>query len=67
MLNCKDVTYLCSEEMERKLTLRERMALKMHLMMCSGCSNFRGQMGFLRQAMQRFAAGQTGTERDGGE
>ncbi len=64
MLNCKEVTYLCSEEMERKLTFRERMALKMHLMMCSGCSNFHDQMGFVRKAMHMYSEGQTDTEYD---
>ena len=41
MLNCKEVTEMCSQEMERDLRLQERMSLRMHLMMCSGCSNFR--------------------------
>lgn len=57
MLNCKEVTELCSQEMERGLQLQERMSLRMHLMMCSGCSNFRKQMRALRVAMQHYASG----------
>ncbi|GAC1606971.1 MAG: hypothetical protein NVS3B2_15310 [Ramlibacter sp.] len=57
MLNCKEVTELCSQEMERNLQLPERMSLGMHLLMCSGCSNFRKQMQALRHAMRRYADG----------
>ena len=31
---------------ERKLSFREEISLRMHLMMCKGCANFRQQMGF---------------------
>jgi hypothetical protein len=57
MLNCNEVTNLCSDELERPLRLRERMALKMHLMMCKGCSNYRTQMSAIRAAMHRYAEG----------
>lgn len=57
MLNCKEVTEMCSHEMERKLLLQERVSLRMHLMMCSGCANFRRQMQAMRIAMQRYASG----------
>lgn len=58
MLNCREVTELCSRELEQPLGLRERLALRLHLAMCKGCANFRGQMGVLRQAMQRYAHGE---------
>lgn len=57
MLNCKDVTRLYSVSQERKLTLQERMSLKMHVMMCSGCRNFGKQMVTLRQATRAYAKG----------
>jgi hypothetical protein len=57
LLNCDEVTSLCSAELERPLSMWERMSLKMHLMMCKGCSNYRRQMGFLRAAMHRYAEG----------
>jgi len=57
MLNCKEVTELCSQEMERSLGLGERMSLAMHLMMCSGCTNFRKQMTDLRRVAQAYAEG----------
>lgn len=58
MLSCKEVTELCSQEMERSLRLREQVSLGTHLMMCSGCSNFRKQMKTLRRVMQAYAEGQ---------
>lgn len=57
MLNCKEVTRLYSESQERTLTLQERMSLKMHVMMCSGCHNFGKQIHTLRQAARAYADG----------
>lgn len=57
MLNCREVTRLCSEERERKLTIREKLSLKMHLMMCKGCANFRQQMRFLGATAARYRKG----------
>lgn len=54
MLSCKEVTRLLSESQDRKLTLSEKMHLEMHLAMCKGCSNFKGQMNFLREACKRY-------------
>lgn len=58
MLSCKEVTEICSQEMERPLVLRERLFLQAHLLMCSGCTNFRTQMKTLRQVMRSYADGQ---------
>ena len=57
MLNCQQVTRLYSESLERTATLQERMSLKMHVMMCSGCRNFGKQMHTLRQVARAFAKG----------
>ena len=57
MLSCEKVTELCSQELERELGLGEKMSLRTHLMMCSGCSNFRKQMGVLRQLSRTYAEG----------
>ena len=53
MMSCKEATHLMSEDLERPLSRRERVALRLHLMMCSGCRNFRVQIGFLRTAIRR--------------
>jgi len=57
MLNCSEVTNLLSDELERPMSLRERMILKVHLMMCSGCANYRKQMGAIQLAMHQYAEG----------
>jgi hypothetical protein len=54
MLNCKQASHLLSEAQDRKLDLRERLPLRLHLAMCEGCSNFRKQMDFLRLATRQF-------------
>ena len=40
MLSCKDVTRLVSESLERRIRVRERMGLMMHLGMCPLCRLF---------------------------
>jgi len=68
MLSCKEVTEVCSAEMERPLKWGEQVSLRTHLMMCSGCSNYRKQMKILRHAMQAYAEGLTpAAQTDGDE
>jgi predicted anti-sigma-YlaC factor YlaD len=57
MLNCKEASRLVSESLDRSLDLRERLSLKMHLMMCSGCTQFNRQMAHLRAITRSYAAG----------
>jgi hypothetical protein len=57
MLSCKEVTEVCSAEMERPLKLGEQVSLRMHLMMCSGCTDYRKQLKTLRHVMQAYAQG----------
>ena len=54
MLKCKEVSHLLSESQDRKLDLSERLQLKVHLAMCRGCRNYKGQMDFLRLACRRY-------------
>jgi hypothetical protein len=54
MLNCKETTRLLSVAQDRTLGFRERFDLKLHLLMCRGCTNYREQMDFLRKACGRL-------------
>jgi hypothetical protein len=63
MLNCDQVTNLCSAELERRLSAWERLSLKMHLLMCRGCSNYRVQMGTIHAAMHQYADGRAVTDK----
>lgn len=57
MLSCREVTRLCSEAQERRLTLPERVHLWWHTRLCDGCRNFRMQIDFLQLAARRFGEG----------
>jgi hypothetical protein len=46
-----------SEAQEGHLALKERLLLKIHVMMCSGCHNFDKQMFTLHQVMHAYASG----------
>jgi hypothetical protein len=65
MLNCKEVTEVCSAEMERPLRLGEQVSLRTHLMMCTGCTNYRKQLKTLRQVMKAYAEGNAVTDDPG--
>ena len=55
MLNCHDATFLLSQSRERKLTFSERMKLRLHVGMCSGCANFERQLPVLSDAVGAYA------------
>ena len=54
MLTCKEASRLGSETLDRKLGVRERLALRMHLALCQGCSRVNAQYQFLRRAMSKW-------------
>ena len=58
MLNCREATRLFSESQEGSLSLTERMSLKIHIFMCTGCANFGQQMRTIRQVTRAFAKGE---------
>jgi predicted anti-sigma-YlaC factor YlaD len=64
MLTCRQVAEVCSTEMDRPLSLSERFALHSHLLMCSGCRNYREQLSLLRQAMRFYGQGQAASTDD---
>jgi hypothetical protein len=54
MLSCKKASQLISQSLDRKLTMRERFALKLHLFICSKCARFNQQLQTLRLAIQQW-------------
>ncbi|MFA7351603.1 MAG: zf-HC2 domain-containing protein [Methylotenera sp.] len=50
MMNCKEASQLMSQELDRKLSWREVIALKLHITLCDGCANARKQVSFIHQA-----------------
>jgi len=52
-LRCEEASMLTSYELEERLSLAERMALRGHLLVCGSCRTLRHQLQFLRTAMRR--------------
>lgn len=53
MFSCEKISRLYSDSLEEKLSLRQRMQLRLHMLMCTYCSRFREQIQFLREAARR--------------
>jgi hypothetical protein len=50
MISCKEATRLASLQLERKLSLWERVQFRLHLAFCVGCRRAEKQFAFMRQA-----------------
>jgi hypothetical protein len=55
MFNCKKVTQLLSESLDRNLPLYHRMGMRIHLMMCKFCSRYKEQLLFLRKTARLYS------------
>jgi len=53
-LSCKEASRLISQGMERRLSLGERIALRLHVRICDACTRFTSQMKFLRRALRAY-------------
>lgn len=50
MFRCQDISRKISQAMDTSLPLHQRMAIRIHLMMCRYCSRFHRQLHRLRRA-----------------
>jgi hypothetical protein len=64
MLNCKEATRLMSDEMDERPTLHERNRLRLHLITCSGCRNYRRDLQLLRRACRSMVQRTTDVSSD---
>jgi predicted anti-sigma-YlaC factor YlaD len=55
-LSCREASHLVSEGLDRRLGWIERIALRVHLAICEGCTNFSKQVGFLRKAVRQLGS-----------
>jgi hypothetical protein len=53
--SCREVTQLVSEGLDRDLAVGERLAMRLHFLICRGCRNVVPQFAFLRQAVQKLS------------
>ena len=51
--SCKQAARLVSLSFERRLTLRERFSMRLHLMMCKTCTYYGRQIKALRTIFER--------------
>jgi hypothetical protein len=56
MLTCKEATRLVSQGLDRRLPFGRRVALRVHLAICDGCTHFSKQMDFLRRAVRQLGS-----------
>lgn len=54
MLNCKQTSVLVSQSLDRRLTLRERWAVRLHLLICVYCRRFLQQLKWMRKALHSW-------------
>lgn len=52
MLTCKETSHLVSEALDRRLSLHERVGMRLHLWMCAHCRRFETQLQLLRRALR---------------
>lgn len=53
---CENATKLASDELDRRLSIRENISLRLHLLGCDACSGFVRQIGVIRKATRRYVA-----------
>jgi hypothetical protein len=52
---CKELTFWMSESLEQKLSLRRRILLNLHYMICVWCRRYNQQIHSLRTIAQSYA------------
>jgi hypothetical protein len=53
---CRRAARLLCEQRERELQLTERLGLRLHLWMCTGCLRFSRQLDLMDEASRRWRA-----------
>lgn len=54
--DCKSTVPVLGEMLDRKLPLRERISIRLHLFTCRACTLYLEQITFLRDAMRKHSA-----------
>lgn len=56
MIKCREATALVLQGEDRRLSLAERLRLRLHLLICKACTRFVGQVRLMRSAMGPWRA-----------
>ena len=54
MFTCKQASKLISQSLDRPLTWSAKLQLRLHLLICAPCTQFKRQLNMLRLALQRI-------------
>ncbi len=54
MLTCREAAQLLLDSLDGELPLRQRIALRIHLLMCKLCPRFRRQILFLKETLNQY-------------
>jgi hypothetical protein len=54
MRTCKEITVMVIAREDQTLTLREKLALRLHMAICAACPKFERQVLTMRNAMQQW-------------
>ncbi len=54
MLTCKQASKLVSQSLDRPLTWSEKVLLRLHLLICDPCTQFKRQLNMLRTALRKI-------------
>ena len=54
MRTCKEITVMVISREDQALTLREKLALRLHMAICAACPKFERQVLTMRNAMQQW-------------
>ncbi|HBE69000.1 MAG TPA: hypothetical protein DDW52_12700 [Planctomycetaceae bacterium] len=53
-IRCREASRLASESLDRRLLVHERLALRLHQVVCWSCRQFERQLRLLRDAANRL-------------
>ena len=57
MYSCKQASELTSKAQDQPLSLREKISLRTHLMLCKICRRYANQIAFISRATQNLSEG----------
>ena len=53
MLTCKEASYLASKKLDKKLSWRENLNFRLHIMMCNLCRRYAREINKLHEVIQK--------------
>ncbi len=56
MLSCREVTRRASDYLDRELSLRQQLAIRLHLLLCASCRRLVHRLRLVAATLARLAA-----------